>query len=99
MLTGLPFCFSVVLIEQYKCNARRLTSEISSSGCINFDVKPELDSGFLICGAPVIVAPGLADSEVAEEVMAAAEGNVGLGGPLVWEDEGAELDWKIDKHN
>ena len=47
----------------------------------------------------MIVAPGLADSEVADEVMAAADGNVGLGGPFVEEDGGTELDLKIDKNN
>ena len=29
----------------------RLTSEMSSSGCMSFTVNPELDSGFLIVGA------------------------------------------------
>ena len=32
------------------------------------------------------------DSEEAEEVMAAAAGNVGFGGPLAADDEGAELE-------
>ena len=67
----------------------RLTREISSSGCINLEVKPELDSGFLITGAPVIVA--LACSEVAVDVMAAAEGKVGFGGPAEDEVAGLEL--------
>jgi len=39
---------------------------------MSFEVKPELDSGFFICGAPVIVAPGVGEDE------AAATGNVGL---------------------
>lgn len=52
--------------------------DISSSGCISFEVKPELDSGFLICGAPVMVA-----LEGGEAETAAADGNVGLGGALL----------------
>ena len=54
----------------------QLTSEISSSGCINLELKPEADSGFFSCGAPVIVACALGES-----VMLAAEGNVGLVSP------------------
>lgn len=69
------------------------TREMSSSGCINLDVKPELDSGFFICGAPVIVALLLLEGD---EVMAAAAGNVGFGGPAVdagdEPDDGEELD-------
>ena len=53
--------------------ARFSSSDISSSGCISLEVKPELDSGFLICGAPVIVALGGGDADTA-----AADGNVGL---------------------
>lgn len=55
-----------------------LTSDISSSGCINLEVKPELDSGFLIIGAPVIVAlERLALPDVA------AAGNVGFIVPML----------------
>lgn len=64
-------------VEIVKCLHTR---EISSSGCINLDVKPELDSGFFICGAPVIVALFDADGD---DVTAAAEGNVGFAGPAV----------------
>lgn len=49
------------------------------------DVKPELDSGFLIWGAPVIVAP-LCTGELLERAAAAA-GNVGFTGA----DVGADL--------
>lgn len=51
---------------------------MSSSGWMSLDVKPELDSGFLICGAPVIVAL-LWTGELLDKA-AAAEGNVGLTG-------------------
>lgn len=47
-----------------------LTKEMSSSGCINLEVKPELDSGFLMVGAPVMVALAL--------MVEAAAGKVGL---------------------
>ena len=48
---------------------------MSSSGCINLDVKPDVDSGFLMVGAPVIVAapPGLPP-----DTRDAAAGNVGF---------------------
>ena len=49
---------------------------MSSSGCMSFEVKPELDSGFLICGAPVIVA--LAETVAGDDMAAAAAGNVGF---------------------
>jgi hypothetical protein len=48
---------------------------------MSLDVKPELDSGFFIWGAPVMVAlllTGEFDSAVA------AAGNVGLTGADVW---------------
>lgn len=45
---------------------------------MSLDVKPELDSGFLICGAPVMVAL-LWTGELLDRA-AAAEGNVGLTG-------------------
>lgn len=47
---------------------------------MSLDVKPELDSGFLICGAPVMVAP-LWTGELLDKA-AAAEGNVGLTGAV-----------------
>lgn len=48
---------------------------------MSLDVKPELDSGFFICGAPVMVALLLmGELDIAE----AAAGNVGLTGADVW---------------
>lgn len=47
---------------------------------MSLDVKPELDSGFLICGAPVMVAL-LWTGELLDKA-AAAEGNVGLTGAV-----------------
>lgn len=59
-------------------DSRFSSREISSSGCINLDVKPEAESGFLTCAAPLMVAPPEVDGD---DVTAAADGNVGLGGP------------------
>lgn len=70
------------------------SSDTSSSGCINFVVIPELDSGFLTVGAAEIVA--LACSAVAcsaveglglvEEFAGEYAGNVGFTGPMVPEE-------------
>lgn len=58
---------------------QKLTKEISSSGWTNLDVKPDEDSGFLIVGAPVMVA--VPPPPALGATTAAAAGNVGLGGP------------------
>ena len=75
------------LVEQFtpELGTPVLTKEMSSSGWMSLDVKPELDSGFLIWGAPVIVAP-LCTGELLERAAAAA-GNVGFTGA----DVGADL--------
>ena len=57
----------------------KLTKEMSSSGCINLELKPEVDSGFLMVGAPVIVADIPPPPEL--DTTDAAEGNVGLPTP------------------
>ena len=55
-----------------------LTKEMSSSGCTNLDVKPEVDSGFLMVGAPEIV--GDAPLGLFPDITDAA-GNVGRPAP------------------
>lgn len=59
--------------------ATELTKEMSSSGCINLEAKPEADSGLRMIGAPEMVALGDIDVETA-----AAEGNVGFTGTRPW---------------
>lgn len=57
---------------------------MSSSGCINLELKPEAVSAFFNCGAPVIVALEFGESEA---VILAAAGNVGFVGPACDVDE------------
>ena len=52
---------------------------MSSSGCTNLDVKPEVDSGFFIVGAPVIV--GDMPLGLFPDITDAAAGNVGRPAP------------------
>ena len=63
-----------------------LTRDISSSGCINFEAKPEADSGFRMMGAPEMVALGDIDVETA-----AAEGNVGFTDTMPWAEAAVGL--------
>ena len=52
------------------CVALFSSNDISSSGCISFIDIPELDSGFLMVGAPAMTGLGLGG---AEEVAVLAE--------------------------
>lgn len=72
------------------------SSDMSSSGCINLEVKPELDSGLRMTGAPVMVALGEDEAWAGDEVTAAALGKVGFTGPAVDDDEATEDELAVD---